>query len=121
MPLRGTEAAPKFNGTPVCLIPYLEDIEQLSDHAGHTPEQHIKSAIHYAPVEESETWTMLDEALGKDWDKFVKAVKVLYPGCEGDQRFTHTDLENLCTEQACIPMQSQEDLGQYYRKFFKIS
>lgn len=121
MPLRGTDAAPKFDGTPARLIPYLEDIEQLSDHAGHTSEQRIKSAIRYAPADESETWTMLDEALGKDWDKFVAAVKSLYPGCEGDRRFTRTDLENLCAEQARIPMQSQEDLGQYYRKFFKIS
>lgn len=45
MPLRGTDAAPKFDSTPACLIPYLEDIEQLSDHAGHTSEQRIKSAI----------------------------------------------------------------------------
>ncbi|KIK32852.1 hypothetical protein CY34DRAFT_18761 [Suillus luteus UH-Slu-Lm8-n1] len=29
MPLRGTDAAPKFDGTPARLIPYLEDIEQL--------------------------------------------------------------------------------------------
>ena len=81
----------------------------------------IKSAIRYAPPEESETWTMLEEAKGKDWDKFVSAVKTLYPGCEGDRRFTRTDLENLCAEQARTPMRSQEDLGQYYRKFFKIS
>jgi hypothetical protein len=63
---------------------------------------------------------MLEEAKGKDWDKFVSAVKTLYPGCEGDRRFTCMDLENLCAEQARTPMRSQEDLGQYYRKFFKI-
>lgn len=49
---------------------------------------------------------MLDEVLEKDWDKFVKAVKALYPGCEGNQQFTRTDLENLYTEQTQIPMQS---------------
>ncbi|KAG1735480.1 hypothetical protein EDD22DRAFT_787683 [Suillus occidentalis] len=83
-PLRGTNVAPKFDGTSTRLIPYLEDIEQLLDHAGHTSEQCIKSAIHYAPADESETWMMLDEALGKDWNKFVKAVKALYPSCEED-------------------------------------
>jgi hypothetical protein len=44
----------------------------------------------------------------------------MYPGCEGDRRYTHTDLENLCTEQARIPMCSKEELGQYYHKFNKI-
>jgi hypothetical protein len=33
MPLRGTNAAPKFNGTPARLIPFFEDIEQLVDYA----------------------------------------------------------------------------------------
>jgi hypothetical protein len=45
----------------------------------------------------------------------------MYPGCEGDHHYTHTDLENLCAEQARIPMHSKEELGQYYRKFNKIS
>jgi hypothetical protein len=45
----------------------------------------------------------------------------MYPGCEGDRRYTHADLENLCTEQVRIPMHSKEELGQYYHKFNKIS
>ncbi|KAG2074870.1 hypothetical protein BDR04DRAFT_1007201, partial [Suillus decipiens] len=49
------------------------------------------------------------------------AVKILYPGCEGNHCFTHTDLENLCAEQVCVLMTLQEELGQYYCKFFKIS
>ncbi|KIK32644.1 hypothetical protein CY34DRAFT_18896 [Suillus luteus UH-Slu-Lm8-n1] len=55
MPLRGTNVAPKFDGTPARLILYLEDIEQLSDHAGHTSEQRIKLPIRYTPADESET------------------------------------------------------------------
>jgi hypothetical protein len=33
MPLRGTDAAPKFNGTPARLILFFEDREQLVDYA----------------------------------------------------------------------------------------
>jgi hypothetical protein len=58
---------------------------------------------------------------GKDWDKFITVVKAMYAGCEGDHCYTRTDLENLCTEQARIPMHSKEELRQYYGKFNKIS
>jgi hypothetical protein len=61
------------------------------------------------------------EVKGKDWDKFITVVKAMYPGCEGDHCYTRTDLENLCAEQARIPMHSKEELGQYYCKFNKIS
>ncbi|KAG1847315.1 hypothetical protein DFJ58DRAFT_730197 [Suillus subalutaceus] len=54
MPLRGTNAAPKFNGTPTRLIPFFEDVELLADYAGLTAEQHIKAAIRYTPIDESE-------------------------------------------------------------------
>jgi hypothetical protein len=45
----------------------------------------------------------------------------MYPGCEGDHRYTCTNLENLCMEQARIPMRSKEELRQYYHKFNMIS
>ncbi|KAG2078978.1 hypothetical protein BDR04DRAFT_997007, partial [Suillus decipiens] len=97
---------------PACLILFLEDVDAIADH---------KAVLRYTPIEEAETWEMLDEAALPDWKKFIAAVKLLYPGCEGDRCFTHTDLENLCAEQVHMPMASQEELGQYYHKFFKIS
>jgi hypothetical protein len=45
MPLRGTKAAPKFDGMPARLIPFFEDVEQLADYATLDHEQHIKCAI----------------------------------------------------------------------------
>jgi len=121
MPLRGTDAAPKFDGTPARLILFFKDIEQLADYAALDHEQCIKCAIQYAPIDEAEVWVLEPEAKGKDWDKFIAVIKAMYPGCEGDHRYTCTDLENLCVEQACIPMHSKEELGQYYHKFNKIS
>ncbi|KAG2030962.1 hypothetical protein BDR03DRAFT_1016575 [Suillus americanus] len=121
MPLRGTDAAPKFDGTPARLIPFFEDLEQLADYAGLTIEARIKAAIGYAPFEELETWASQPAAKGKDWDKFVAAVKAMYPGCEGDRRYVCTDLENLCREWSRKPMKSKEELGAFYRKFLLVS
>jgi hypothetical protein len=121
MPLRGTDKAPKFEGATDKLIEFIEDVNELADLAQISGAARIKAAMRYASSEESETWALLDEAAGTDWDKFVKAVKTLYPGCEGDRRFTRADLAQLSLEQSRIPMNSQTELGAYYRKFFKIS
>jgi hypothetical protein len=121
MPLRGTDAAPKFDGTPARLILFFKDVEQLADYAALDHEQRIKCAIQYTPIDEAEVWALEPEAKGKDWDKFIAVIKAMYPGCEGDHRYTCTDLENLYVEQACIPMHSKEELGQYYCRFNKIS
>jgi hypothetical protein len=68
-----------------------------------------------------EVWALEPEVKGKDWDKFIAVIKAIYPGCEGNRRYTRTNLENLCVEQARIPMCSEEELRQYYCKFNKIS
>ncbi|KAG2062400.1 hypothetical protein BDR06DRAFT_869231 [Suillus hirtellus] len=121
MPLRGAESAPKFDGTPAHLVPYFEEIKILAGYASLDAIQTIKATLRYAPTSESEIWVLLPSVTGQDWDKFIKEVKAMYPGCESDHRFSHADLENLCSENARIPMRSQEELGQYYQEFFKIS
>ncbi|KAG2062773.1 hypothetical protein BDR04DRAFT_1123713 [Suillus decipiens] len=80
-------------------------VDAITSHAMLTDEQWIKAVLRYALIEEVETCKMLEEATLHNWKKFVAAVKLLYPGCE---------------EQVCVPMTSQEELGQYYCKFFKI-
>jgi hypothetical protein len=122
MPLRGTRDAPKFDGkTPAQLPRFLEDVEILGDAAGITEEAKIKAAIRYADLEEAEVWETLDAASGAVWADFVTAVKDLYPGCEGVSRFCRADLQYLVYEYSQKPMRSQDDLGEYRRKFIKIS
>ncbi|KAG2046051.1 hypothetical protein BDR06DRAFT_841322, partial [Suillus hirtellus] len=75
----------------------------------------------YALVDESETWEMLDEANRKDWKKFYDALKLLYPGCDGNRHYTRNDLENLCSEQLHIPICTCNNFGLYYQSFLKIS
>ncbi|KIJ20734.1 hypothetical protein PAXINDRAFT_6524 [Paxillus involutus ATCC 200175] len=66
----------------------------------------IKAAIRYADLDEAEVWQTLTAASGGDWDAFVVAVKDLYPGLQ-DYR--------------AKAMRSQDELGEYHRKFMKIS
>jgi len=70
---------------------FFEDVEQLADYAALDHEQRIKCAIRYAPIDEAEVWALEPEAKGKDWDKFIAVIKAMYPGCEGDRRYTRTE------------------------------
>ena len=124
MPLRGTQNAPKFDGkSPAQLPRYLEDIEFLGTSAGLTDEEQIRAAIRYADLEEAEVWQTLPEAFAAmpDWRDFVTAVKDLYPGCEGDDRYCQADLQYLVQQYRTKPMQSQRDLGEYRQKFVKVT
>ena len=90
MPLRGTQNAPKFDGKTPALLPcFLEDVDILGTAAGITQEAKIRAAIRYADLEEAEGWELLAEATAApaDWNDFVDAVKKLYPGCEGANRY----------------------------------
>ncbi|KIO11983.1 hypothetical protein M404DRAFT_19797 [Pisolithus tinctorius Marx 270] len=118
MPLHGTQNSPKFSGdSPTQLPRYLGTLTALDD-CGK-----IKAAIHYADLEEAEVWQMLPEAVpvADNWDAFVVAVKGLYPGCKGDDRYCCADLQYLIEEYQSKPMWNQDDLREYQRKFAKIS
>jgi hypothetical protein len=56
-----------------------------------------------------------------DWANFVTAVKQLYPGCEGADRYYRSDLHNLVQEYRIKPMKNREELGEYHRKFQKVA
>ena len=124
MPLRGTQNAPKFDGkTPALLPRFLEDVELLGDAAAITAAAKIRAAIWYADLEEAEGWELLDEAVTApaDWDAFVAAIKKLYPGCEGANRYCRADIQYLVQEYRAKPMRTMEDLGEYQRKFMKVA
>ncbi|KIJ16182.1 hypothetical protein PAXINDRAFT_11223 [Paxillus involutus ATCC 200175] len=81
----------------------------------------IKAAIQYADLNEAEVWQTLTAVSGGDWDAFVVAVKDLYPGCEGADRYCRADLQYLVQDYRAKAMHSQDELGEYRRKFMKIS
>jgi hypothetical protein len=93
----------------------LEDIEFLGTSANLSEEEQIRAAIRYADLDEAEVWQTLPEttAVPAGWVNFVAAVKDLYLGCEGDDRYCRADLQYLVQEYHTKPMQSQQDLGEY--------
>ena len=124
MPLRGTPNAPKFSRKKPSELPrYLEDIDLLEDAAVLDEAQKIKAAICYAALDEAEVWQMLPEATANlaDWAGFIAATKKLYPGCEGANRYCCADIQYLVGDYCTKAMRSQDDLGEYTRKFTKFA
>ncbi|KIJ08787.1 hypothetical protein PAXINDRAFT_18096 [Paxillus involutus ATCC 200175] len=124
MPLRGTKDAPKFQGKIIAELPrFLEDVGILADQAQLDHAGKIRVAIRYAALDEAELWETLESAtvVPADWVNFVTAVKQLYPGCEGADRYYRSDLHNLVQEYRVKPMKNREELGEYHRKFQKVA
>ena len=124
MPLCGTPNAPKFDGKMPSELPcYLEDIELLGNAAVITIEQKIKAALRYAILDEAKVWQMLLEATAvlADWDAFVAAVKKMYPGCKGTDRYSRGDVQYLLQDYQRRNMRNQDELREYTRVFQKIS
>ena len=124
MPFRGTPNAPKFSGkTPSELPRYLEDIDLLGHAAALDQAQKIKAAIRYAALDEAGVSQTLPEATANpaDLDAFVAAIKKLHPGCEGANRYCRADIQYLVGDYRMKAMRSQDDLGEYTRKFTKFA
>ncbi|KIJ09512.1 hypothetical protein PAXINDRAFT_17411 [Paxillus involutus ATCC 200175] len=124
MPLRGTKDAPKFQGKIIAELPrFLEDVGILADQAQLDHAAKIRAAIHYAALDEAKLWETLESATAvpADWANCVTAVKQLYPGCEGADRYYRSDLHNLMQEYRVKPMKNREELGEYHRKFQKVA
>ena len=86
MPLCSIQNAPKFDGkTLALLLSFLEDVVILSTAAGIMDLEKIRATIRYADLKEVEGWELLDEVTTNppDWVNFTRAVKKLYPSCEG--------------------------------------
>ncbi|KIJ11656.1 hypothetical protein PAXINDRAFT_15475 [Paxillus involutus ATCC 200175] len=123
MPLRGTKDAPKFQGKIIAELPrFLEDIGILADQAQLDHAGKIRAAIRYA-LDEAKLWETLESATAvpADWANFVTAIKQLYPGCEGADRYYCSDLHNLVQEYRVKSMKNREELGEYHRKFQKVA
>ena len=101
MPLCGTQNAPKFDGKTPALLPcFLEDVNIIRMAASISEAEKIRTAIRYADLEEAEGWELLPKATAvpASWSNFVDAIKKLYPGCEGANRYCQADIQYLVQE-----------------------
>ena len=116
MLLCSTQNAPKFDGkTPALLPRFFEDVDILGTAAGIMNLEKIRATIRYADLEEAKGWELLDEVAANppDWANLTWAVKKLYPGCEGANRYCWADIQYLVQEFQAKPMHTLEDLGEY--------
>jgi len=121
MPIRGTTNAPKFDGTIKDLKRYLSVFKQHADAAGINGQDRIQAVLLYLDPDDAETWETLTEATGSDYNAFITAVKLLYPGCDDKPKYSRTDLEYVVAEYATKPMHSVEEVATYDRAFRRVS
>ncbi|KAG1761645.1 hypothetical protein EDD22DRAFT_953827 [Suillus occidentalis] len=121
MPIRGTDGAPKYDGSTENLLAFIDDYEDLADQAGLGGADRIRGIIRYVPTSERELWSETPEAKGGDYAAFIKEVKRMYPGCEGDRRYAVADLQTIARNQASKSMYSVKELGDYQRAFLKVA
>ena len=72
-------------------------------------------ALRYTVLDEAEVWQTLLEAtvVPADWDTFIAAVKTMYPGCEGTNRYSRGDIQYLVQDYQRRNMRNQDELGEY--------
>lgn len=105
--------APKFDGKPALLSPFLDKIEQLASACELTPKQTIDWIIRYAPSDKREQWQMQEYVGTADWDNFKKDLFDLYPGSTGERKYSIVNLQTLIEKQVQVIIEDAEDLGTY--------
>ena len=121
MPACGHSTAPSFNGNPLNISWFFEDVDILGDDAGIDEAAKIKHALRYASLCDNEIWTWLPSSKGTSWAPFHIEVVALYPGAEDDRRYSNVDLDRLAAKYAAYGIQSQAELGEYFREFVWIT
>ena len=56
-----------------------------------------------------------------DWAAFMTAVIKQYPGCKTTKCYCRADIQYLVEDYQNKEMRSQDNLGEYTRKFSKVS
>ncbi|KAF5355122.1 hypothetical protein D9756_005719 [Leucocoprinus leucothites] len=121
MPGPRDRGAPTFDGHPLSLKRFFDEVDYLGNASGLTPAEKIQHTLRYLDYRDYETWKSRPSALGRDWEAFKREITSLYPGADEDQRYTLVDLELLADKQVRQAMQARYQFGEYYRQFVTIS
>lgn len=68
----------------------------------------------YVDPNDSELWELQTEGRRDTWDTFKSAVIELYPGADGDRKYSVNDLQTLVEDNAAVPVKNQNHFGEYY-------
>ena len=121
MPTRNHHSAPKFDGKPASLSPFLDEVEQLAEGCGLSLKQHIEWAIRYAPNDERELWQLQTAVGTEDWELFKKELFELYPGSTGERKYSIANLQYLVEKQSNANIEDAEEFGIYRRSFLTVA
>ena len=121
MPSRSHHSAPKFDGKPSSLSPFLDEVEQLAKSCALSSKQTIEWAVRYAPNDERELWQMQEAAATEDWEQFKKEIYELYPGSTGERKYSIANLQTLIEKQALVNIEDSDDFGTYRRTFLTVA
>lgn len=75
----------------------------------------------YVEPNDSELWELHTTGRREKWEIFKEAVIELYPGADGDRKYSVNDLQILVEDNAAVPVKNQNQFGEYYRTFLCIS
>ncbi|KIK33144.1 hypothetical protein CY34DRAFT_100131, partial [Suillus luteus UH-Slu-Lm8-n1] len=74
----------------------------------------------YLSSDDRELWSGLPQAKLSDYDAFIREVREMYPGWEGDRRYMVADLQAVAAKYSKMPMTWRDKLSEYVRAFRKI-
>jgi len=124
-PFRGSREAPLFDGTPLTLNRYFQDIDQLFDNLGvvaPTDAAKVAKATYYLDALTADLWESVIPVGGDiTWTNFKAAIQSLYPGADRARLYSARDLDNTVHQYASQGVYTRADLGEYCRDFRRIS
>ena len=91
MPQRGERRAPVFTGESEELPRFFDGVEVAAEEAGLRDKEMMIWACRYVQkLTDEETWKTAEafESANGTWEEFKKELYRMYPGCEGDKRYT---------------------------------
>ncbi|KAF5380618.1 hypothetical protein D9615_004771 [Tricholomella constricta] len=124
MPARGQSSAPTFVPERAReLRRYFSDLNHLFIECNVVDEQEKKThTTRYTDIDTADLWEQLDEfAVGTTYDDWRKAIMALYPGASEERKYSMADLDYLIRERHRLGIQSNSDLGEYYRQFLSVT
>jgi len=124
-PFRGSREAPVFDGTPLTVNRYFQDIDQLFDNLGinaPTDAAKIQKTTYYLDPHTADLWECVQPIGGAmTWAEFKDAIRALYPGSDRSRLYSVRDLDNTVHQYAMNGVYTRAELGEYCREFKRIS
>ena len=122
MPGANSSSAPKFKATPLGISRYFDELEDCFEAANVVEDKDkIRYAKRYVEADEVAAWSAVEEGTPPSYRTFVDNVKKLYPGSEGESRYTIGDLEAVALASRNARTMTRAEEAEYYRKFMPIA